>query len=61
MALWGYFSIPSFNSYHGQTPSTTMDIYSHALPTMQHGAIEKLDGVFQVKPSIVPPSEDLSS
>jgi integrase len=41
--------------------SVTMDIYSHALPTMQHGAIGKLDGVFQVKSPIIPQVEELPS
>lgn len=41
--------------------SITMDIYSHALPTMQHGAIEKLDGVFQAKPLVDSQTEELSS
>ncbi len=41
--------------------SITMDIYSHALPTMQQGAIGKLDTIFQAKPSLVPQAEDFSS
>jgi integrase len=26
---------------------TTMDIYSHVLPTMQEGVMKQLDGLFQ--------------